>query len=52
MKADIYVKPAMRDWILVGFAEGTAGYNTFSGNQVSLNEDAPMAVVRSAIMKG
>jgi uncharacterized repeat protein (TIGR01451 family) len=33
-----WLKPAPRDWILVGFAEGTAGYNTFSGNQVSLDE--------------
>lgn len=24
--------PAMRDWILVGFAEGTVGYQTLSGN--------------------
>ncbi|MDG5469602.1 OmpA family protein [Deltaproteobacteria bacterium IMCC39524] len=34
----VWVRPHMRDWILVGFAEGTAGYNTFSGNQVSLDE--------------
>lgn len=33
-----WLKPAPRDWILVGFAEGTVGYNTFSGNQVSLEE--------------
>jgi uncharacterized repeat protein (TIGR01451 family) len=33
-----WLKPASRDWVLVGFAEGTAGYNTFSGNQVSLDE--------------
>ncbi len=38
LDTEIYVKPAMRDWILVGFAEGTVGYNTFSGNQVSLKE--------------
>lgn len=31
--------PAMRDWILVGFAEGTVGYQTLSGNMVSA-EDA------------
>ena len=28
-------KPAARDWILVGFAEGTAGYNTLSDNVVA-----------------
>jgi uncharacterized repeat protein (TIGR01451 family) len=33
-----WLKPAMRDWILVGFAEGTVGYNTLSGNQTSLDE--------------
>ena len=27
-----YVKPHLRDWILVGLAEGTVGYNTLSGN--------------------
>ncbi|MGI9247900.1 MAG: OmpA family protein [Woeseiaceae bacterium] len=27
-----WLKPAKRDWILVGFAEGTAGYNTLSDN--------------------
>ena len=30
-----WLKPAQRDWILVGFAEGTAGYNTLSGNAVA-----------------
>lgn len=29
----------LRDWILVGFAEGTAGYNSLSGNLESLSED-------------
>ncbi len=33
-----WLKPAPRDWILVGFAEGTVGYNKLSGNQVSLDE--------------
>jgi len=28
--------PEYRDWILVGLAEGTAGYNTVSGNMESL----------------
>ena len=27
-----WLKPAARDWILVGFAEGTAAYNTLSDN--------------------
>ncbi|MDX1508539.1 MAG: OmpA family protein, partial [Woeseiaceae bacterium] len=27
-----WIKPAPRDWILVGFAEGTAAYNTLSDN--------------------
>ncbi|MFA7403915.1 MAG: OmpA family protein, partial [Pelobacteraceae bacterium] len=35
-EADVYVKPKLRDWILVGLAEGTAGYNTASGNMESL----------------
>jgi len=33
-----WVEAAPRDWILVGFAEGTAGYNALSGNDVSLEE--------------
>lgn len=38
LATDIFVKPAMRDWILVGFAEGTVGYNNLSGNQVNIKE--------------
>lgn len=34
-----WLKPAPREWILVGFAEGTAGHNTISKNMVSA-EDA------------
>ena len=30
-----WLSPQPRDWILVGFAEGTAGYNTLSDNQVA-----------------
>ena len=30
-----WLKPAQRDWILVGFAEGTAGFNTLSDNLVA-----------------
>lgn len=33
---ETYIKPKMRDWILVGIAEGTAGYNTLSGNMEAL----------------
>ena len=28
---EVYVKPEMRDWILVGFGEGTLGYNNLTG---------------------
>lgn len=34
------VKPQMRDWILVGVAEGTVGFNTLSGNMENLPADA------------
>ena len=38
-----WLTPAQRDWILVGFAEGTAGYNTLSNNtsaaEAAGNED-------------
>jgi len=38
-----WLTPANRDWILVGFAEGTAGYNTLADNVVAAvdagNED-------------
>lgn len=30
-----WLKPKLRDWILVGFAEGTAGYNTIDDNMES-----------------
>ncbi len=36
VEADTYVQPKLRDWILVGLAEGTLGYNTASGNMESL----------------
>ncbi|MDX8387961.1 MAG: OmpA family protein [Ghiorsea sp.] len=28
---EVYVKPELRDWILVGFGEGTIGFNNLSG---------------------
>ncbi len=31
-----YVKPQYREWIMVGLAEGTAGYNRLSGNLENL----------------
>jgi uncharacterized repeat protein (TIGR01451 family) len=34
-----WLKPGTRDWILVGLAEGTAGYNTLSGNLEALPAD-------------
>lgn len=33
-----WLEPAARDWILVGFAEGTAGYNTLTNNQSSARD--------------
>ncbi len=33
-----WLEPAARDWILVGFAEGTAGYNTLSDNVQSARD--------------
>ena len=41
---ETYVMPELRDWILVGLAEGTVGYNTVASNLQSLtaaeqNED-------------
>ncbi len=38
LEAETYVKPVMRDWILVGLGEGTIGYNTVSGNMESLRD--------------
>jgi uncharacterized repeat protein (TIGR01451 family) len=32
----VAVDPDLRDWILVGFAEGTVGYNTLRGNMQNL----------------
>ncbi len=34
--AETYVKPKMRDWILVGLAEGTVGYSAVSGHMENL----------------
>lgn len=32
LEAETYVKPFMRDWILVGLGEGTVGYNAVAGH--------------------
>ena len=34
-----WLLPVMRDWILVGYAEGTLGYNTLEGNAEALLEN-------------
>ncbi len=39
VEVETYVRPKLRDWILVGLAEGTAGYNTISGNMESLGPE-------------
>ena len=36
LDAETWARPKMRDWILVGLAEGTAGYDIASGNMESL----------------
>ena len=33
-----WMQPEIRDWIMVGLAEGTAGYNNVSGNREALND--------------
>jgi uncharacterized repeat protein (TIGR01451 family) len=33
-----WLQPHLRDWIMVGFVEGTVGYNTLSGNMQTLRE--------------
>lgn len=33
-----WLKPGSRDWVLVGFAEGTIGHKQLSGNQAALKE--------------
>lgn len=35
LETELFVKPQMRDWILVGFAQGTVGYNTLKDNKIS-----------------
>jgi outer membrane protein OmpA-like peptidoglycan-associated protein len=40
LAVETYIKPKLRDWVLVGLAEGTVGYNEVSGNM----ENLPSAV--------
>ncbi len=35
-RIETWIQPEVRDWIMVGLAEGTAGYNAVSGNQEAL----------------
>ncbi len=35
-RIETWIQPEVRDWIMVGLAEGTAGYNAVSGNQQAL----------------
>jgi len=37
-EVETWLQPDLRDWILVGLAEGTVGYNKLSGNMQSLDE--------------
>ena len=41
VETETYVKPVLRDWILVGLAEGSVGYNTVSGHLESLPDGDP-----------
>jgi hypothetical protein len=36
---EVAVAPDLREWILVGFAEGSVGYNSLRGNMQNLNSD-------------
>ena len=38
-KLTAWLQPEMRDWIMVGLAEGTLGYNSVSGNLEEMNQD-------------
>jgi uncharacterized repeat protein (TIGR01451 family) len=56
-----WLKPAQRDWILVGFGEGTAGYNSLSdnvaaavdaGNEDGYYDDGRVAFFAKGSIKG
>jgi outer membrane protein OmpA-like peptidoglycan-associated protein len=38
VEVETWAKPKMRDWVLVGLAEGTAGYNAVTGNAATLDD--------------
>jgi uncharacterized repeat protein (TIGR01451 family) len=57
----VWLEPAARDWILVGIAEGTAAYNTISGNmetavaaqrEEGFEQDGRMAFFAKGRIKG
>ncbi|MBE9536344.1 MAG: OmpA family protein [Proteobacteria bacterium] len=57
----VWLKGGARDWILVGLAEGTLGYNTISGNmetaesmgsEADLYEDGRLAFFAKGMIKG
>ncbi|PLY06452.1 MAG: hypothetical protein C0622_00935, partial [Desulfuromonas sp.] len=37
-ETSVWLKPVPREWVMVGFAEGTIGFNTLSGNRANLDE--------------
>jgi uncharacterized repeat protein (TIGR01451 family) len=39
VEIETWAKPKMRDWVLVGLAEGTAGYAALTGNSQTLADD-------------
>ena len=57
----VWVKPEDRDWVLVGLAEGTAGYNMVTGNMETLSsagqderlyDDGRLAFYAKGMIKG
>lgn len=61
LEAETYVKPKLRDWILVGLGEGTVGYNAVVGHVESLHdagqddhlyEDGRLALYAKGKVKG
>lgn len=61
VETELHVRPELRDeWILVGLAEGTVGYNTIDGNKVDLPdgveedlyEEGRIAFYAKGIIKG
>ena len=43
---EVTVSPDLREWILVGFAEGTVGYNHLKGNMDALGNEEETFVWR------